>query len=115
MIDRARSLGFTPVIGTLTPRIGGGNIPSRNSQIVAAANLRGVPVVDHYSRFIQDGAGGLNLIDIEVFNGVTLRLHPTSEGYDVIAQTWFDEYLEGQIQADANVIVSPIISLLLDE
>lgn len=114
MIDRARAKGFTPVIGTLTPRIGGGNISSRNGQIKSAANTRNAPIVDHHQRFLQDGSGGFGLIDIEQFNGVTLRLHPNAEGYEVIARTWFDQYLKDEI-APNLITISPIISILLDD
>lgn len=116
MIDRARSLGFIPVIGTLTPR-DDRNVSNYNSTIVANANARGAPVVDHYSRFLQDGNGGLDLLDLELFfNGNLIRLHPTDEGYDVIAQTWFDQYLSNElVEVPPTLTVAPIIQLLLDD
>ncbi len=116
MIDRARSAGFVPVIGTITPRIDR-NVTPYNSRIVAAAQSRQAPIVDHYARFVQDGNGGLSLLDVEVFNGRTLRLHPTSEGYDVIARTWFDQFLKDAIEPERSGASSlvPVITLLLDE
>ncbi len=113
MIDRARSAGFIPVIGTLTPRIDR-NLSSLNGQIVATANSRGAPVVDHFSRFNQDGNNGLTLLDVENIFGGVLRLHPTSEGYDVIARTWFDQFLEDAIDPKPGAI-APIINLILDD
>jgi len=115
MIDRARSVGFTPIIGTLTPR-SDRNVSDYNAQIVANANARVAPIVDHYSRFLQDGNGGLDLLDLELFGGVSIRLHPTDEGYDVIAQTWFDLFLKNEIaEMPRTSTVSPIIELLLDD
>jgi len=115
MIDRARAQGFVPVIGTLTPRADR-NVSSYNTQIVAAANSRGAAVVDHYSRFLQDGNNGLSLLDTEFFGGQVLRLHPTSEGYDVIASTWFDQFLITAIAPEPDrVDISPIISLVLSD
>jgi len=113
MIDRARSAGFIPVIGTLTPRIDR-NLSSLNGRIVAAANSRGVPIVDHFSRFNQDGNNGLTLLDVENLFGRVLRLHPTSEGYDVIARTWFDQFLKDAIEPEP-VAIAPIINLILDD
>ncbi len=114
MIDRARSVGFTPIIGTLTPR-SDRNVSDYNAQVAATANLRGAPVVDHFTRFLQDGNGGLDLLDLEFFGGNPIRLHPTDEGYDVIAQTWFDQYLENEIvEIPQTAVVAPIIQLLLD-
>ncbi len=117
MIDRARSVGFTPIIGTLTPR-SDRDVSDYNAQVVANANFRGAPVVDHFTRFLQDGNGGLDLLDQEFFGGTPIRLHPTDEGYDVIAQTWFDQYLKNEIVATPpilKVIVAPIINLLLED
>lgn len=118
MIDRARSVGFTPIIGTLTPR-SDRNVSDYNAQIVANANIRSAPVVDHYTRFLQDGNGGLDLLDLEFFSGTPIRLHPTDEGYDVIAQTWFDQYLSNEIAAIIPPTpipnVAPIIMLVLDD
>ncbi len=112
MIDRARSLGFQPVIGTLTPR-DDRNVTPYNTAIVAAANSRGAPIVDHFSRFLQDGNGGLDLLDTEPIGSGTIRLHPSAEGYNVIAQTWFDQFLENVIEPN-RIVISPIINLLLD-
>jgi len=117
MIDRARSLGFTPIIGTLTPR-SDRNVSDYNAQVVANANLRGATVVDHFTRFLQDGNGGLDLLDLEFFGGNPIRLHPTDEGYDVIAKTWFDQFLENEIIAippASTPTLTPVIQLLLDD
>ncbi len=115
MIDRARSIGFIPIIGTLTPR-SDRNVSDYNAQIVANANARSAPVVDHYTRFLQDGNGGLDLLDLEFFSGVPIQLHPTDEGYDVIAQTWFDQYLENEIvEIPPKIPLAPVIQLLLND
>jgi len=118
MIDRARSLGYTPVVATLTPRADR-NLSSYNSQIVSNANSRNVPIVDLFSRYLQDGQNGLTLLDTEVFSGRVIRLHPNDAGYDVIAQTWFDQFLESEIEPLPIPIVSdflpPIINLLLED
>ena len=111
MIDRARAAGYIPVIGTLTPRIDR-DVTPYNQQIIAAANIRGVPVVDHFSRFWQFG---FDLLDVEVFNGSIVRLHPTAFGYTVIQQLWFDAFLANAIEPIGNIVISPILELLLDE
>jgi len=114
MIDRARSLGYTPVVGTLLPR-SDRNVSTYNAQIVSNANARSAAVVDHNSRFLQDGNGGLDLLDLEFFGGNPIRLHPTDEGYDVIARTWIDQYLMNEIAATPPPTVAPIFMLLLDD
>ena len=111
MIDRARAQGYIPVIGTLTPRIDR-DVSPYNQQIVAAANSRGVPVVDHFSRFWQFG---FDLLDVEIFNGSVVRLHPTATGYQVIARLWFDSFLVNAIEPVSPITISPIINLLLED
>ncbi|NND82207.1 MAG: SGNH/GDSL hydrolase family protein [Gammaproteobacteria bacterium] len=103
MIDRARAQGFIPVVGTLTPRASR-SVASVNSAIKSAASIKNAKLVDIFTLF--NAAGGMSLL----IDG----LHPTTAGYQVIAQSWFDEFLEQNIEAKSPVI-APIIFLLLDE
>lgn len=121
MIDMARSLGYTPVVGTLTPRDDQlSQVQSRNSQIATYASIKNALLVDHYARFINDPGGWPSLLVTEPsgITGQPIKLHPTEAGYLVIAQTWFDAALSSLIEPDPNAttnIIAPIISYLLDE
>ena len=45
-------------------------------------------------------------------------LHPSDRGYLVIAETWFDQFLDGRIAAEplaTNVTIAPVLFLLLDD
>jgi len=115
MIQKAREVGYTPIIGTLLPR-DDRDVSPYNAEIVAAANDEGAFVVDHYSRFLLQAEGWTTLLDQEVLSdGSMVRLHPNNHGYLVIAETWFDKRLRDIIAAESNIVISPILNLLLDE
>lgn len=116
MIDKARSAGYEPIIGTLTPRDDQlSQVLSRNPNIISNANAKNAFVVDHYSRFINEPGGWTTLINTEISsqNGNTIRLHPNDNGYFVIAENWFDSRLKDLIDLEVNI--APIIGLLLDD
>lgn len=118
MIDIARENGFIPVVSPLLPRnpatnsnVGAlQNIAAYNSEINAAINNRGADSVDLHARFINQVGGFQTLLE----DG----LHPSDEGYLVIAETWFNQFLQGVISAqpEANdFVIAPILFLLLEE
>ena len=110
MIDNARSLGYEPIIGTLTP-VEGRDVTPRNGQIKSAASSRNAFLVDHFNRFINEPGGWRELIELD--NGV--RLHPNDEGYRVIAQTWFDSRLKVVVPTSVDIgVLSAIFQLLLE-
>ncbi len=111
MIDKARAAGYEPIIGTLLP-VSNRNVEPRNAQIVSAAQSRGAFVVDHYTRFVNEPGGWQSLIELD--NGV--RLHPTDEGYFVVAENWFNSRLKNIIDPDFSPMsIIPAVDLLLLE
>lgn len=87
-IRNARSAGVQQVfLSTLTPAFafGGNMVPAMNDQIRALAASEGVVLVDAYAAF---GGQSTTLIGVD-------GLHPTTEGYQALAQTFF-----AQIQAN---------------
>jgi len=99
MIRRARSVGYTPIVGTVTP-------PVANN----------APVANHFGVFSQRPL--IDLVELETsgLTGLPIRLHPRDVGYQLIAQTWFDQVLSGLIEPVAEpVVVAPIIQLLLGD
>lgn len=122
MVFKARELGYIPVVGTLTPRDDqNSRVIARNAEIVQPQNLQGATLVDHYSRFVNDPGGPFSLLETEpssIPGKSPIRLHPTRDGYQVIAQTWFDAALSSLIEPDPDpktVTIAPIMSYLLDE
>ena len=101
MIDKARSAGYVPVIGSVPPL---GLSQTYNSRIRSAASTRSAPLVDIYAVF----KGNSGLFDPD-------GVHPTNTGYQLIAQKWFDDYLDGAIEPVLDPIMAPIIMLLLGE
>lgn len=115
MIQSARALGYTPVLGTLTPR-DDRDISPYNGAVSGAGSDEGVPVVDHYTRFVNQSGGWRSIVQQEVSTttGKLVRFHPTDEGYMVIAETWFDQYLRDVIKPEQSLI-TPIMLLLLED
>jgi len=105
IISGARAEGYTPVVGTLIRRADR-DITGYNNSIRNAAAAEGVTLVDMYNLF--NAAGGLSLL----FDG----LHPTEEGYRLIAGFWFEQYLQAAVKplGDASAVV-PFLQLLLLE
>jgi len=116
MIRKAQAAGYTPIIGTLTPR-DDRDITPYNAQIVNAANQEGVFIVDHFARFVAEPAGWRSLLEQEIslITGDLIRLHPTDHGYLVLAETWFDKRLKDIIEPDPELSITPLIYILLDD
>jgi lysophospholipase L1-like esterase len=110
MIDEARSLGYEPIIGTLTP-VSNRNVQPRNAQIASAASSKSAFLVDHFARFISEPGGWTQLIELD--NGV--RLHPNDTGYRVIAETWFEQRLIDVVPIDKSTAAMSAITILLLE
>lgn len=103
IIRGARSQGYIPIVSTLLRRADR-NITGYNSFIQSAAAAENATLIDMYDLFNK--AGGLSLL----FDGV----HPTENGYRIIAKLWFDEYLEAAIMPQpATQVIVPILQLLL--
>jgi lysophospholipase L1-like esterase len=105
MIDKAIVEGFLPVVATVPPRVNE-DVGARNYFI--KENAAGKATVVDVNKKITDAESekGYALL----YDGI----HPSLEGYDVIAQAWFDDFLEAAITQQAPVIL-PIISYLLDD
>jgi lysophospholipase L1-like esterase len=101
--------GFTPVVATIPPRQGEDVLP-RNSAIMTAADNKGIPLVDIYLAITNAGGSSDAAQNTLLDDGV----HPSPEGYQVIAQSWFDTFLAAAIEQQPPSI-APVISLLLDE
>lgn len=115
MIDRAISQEYVPIVATLTPRTDE-DVRSRNSAITSSVALRteeGAKLVDMY-RFFCAAAGNPDCPKAPFANLLVDTVHPNDDGYTVIVETWFNEFLAGAIEAQP-VIITPILQLLLDE
>lgn len=124
MVEIARDdYGFTPIVGNLLPRNSRNVNSIENPKIREAAIETGAIFVDQYSNFvaqdaIDDGiANNLSLHDLERSSrtNAIIRLHPSKEGYTVVAQHWFDATLQQLIEPKDDAVVAPIIMLLLDD
>ncbi len=93
-----------------------------NTEIESRTKAENTAFVNLYDRFVNHSGGFEELIDQEnasITNEV-IRLHPNDNGYLIIAETWFDEQLKGliptvAIATDNRIILTPVMSLLLDE
>jgi lysophospholipase L1-like esterase len=88
MLDEALISKVTPLLSTVTPACSSGPYDWMNSKVVyhnshlhALAQEKGVVVVDNYRAILS--YGGDRLYEDE-------KLHFTDEGYEIIAQQWFD-------------------------
>lgn len=110
MIDRANNLGFTAVVSTILPcDVCSNNVDTINNFILSTVNQRkgagaDVHFVDNHAVVRSGWNAGLSDPD---------GIHPTDQGYALIAQNWFDEKLRELIRVD-TVPIAPIITLLLD-
>ncbi len=119
MIEIARSRGFTPIIGNLIPR-SDYNLGSYNSAIASAASNKNAPLVDHYSSFINFPNYSNVLLHLEesvTKPGVFIRLHPRVQGYQVIADNWFNTQLKNLVATaiPPTPYLGAISLLLLDD
>lgn len=122
MITKVRQQGasFTPIVANLLPRDDRDVIPA-NSQIEPEVLSDNTVFVDMYAAFINYPGGYTQLLGQETntFNNTLIRLHPNVTGYQVIAQTWFDQALAllvpAEIIPDPPPVLSPILMLLLDD
>jgi len=120
MIQEARSAGFTPIIGTITPR-DDRDIQPYNEQIVKGARAEGAPVVDLFARFIAQPGGWRTIVqqEVGVNSGNLVRFHPTDQGYLIIAETWFDRFLRAEIDPivpEPELInIVPMLDILLND
>jgi lysophospholipase L1-like esterase len=109
IISKSKAVGFTPVVATIPPREGENVLP-RNTAIRDAAVNQGIPLVDIYQAITNAGGSSNAAQNSLLDDGV----HPSPDGYQLIAQSWFDTFLAAAIEQQAPNI-APIISLLLDE
>ena len=114
MINIARGRGFTPIVGTTSPR-SDRNLSDTNQKIKDAAANRGAPVVDHFTAFNNYPGGPYTLMtsEISVTTGQPVQLHPTSDGYRFMAQNWFDGVLKNELISRASAAHIGAISILL--
>ncbi len=101
IIQSARRQGYIPIVGSI-PVNTVFNVSSYNQQIFNAA--------------VAEGADFVNINSAISFDMLADGVHPTPEGYRLIAQKWFDDYLEDNISIDGtgNPIITPVINLLLE-
>jgi hypothetical protein len=118
MIGISRNLGFTPIVGKVPPRTGGSSIPVLNSYIESAVNNANppAPLVDQYSVFGDCPNSCQSLMVYEQFTtGGAGYLHPSREGYQQMAQKWFDAQLQYIVEKKRPVTSGAALLLLLDE
>jgi lysophospholipase L1-like esterase len=91
MVLEAKLASVLPMIATIPPQRAGGvrnrdrvaaMIPGFNDQIRAMASRQGITVVDVYGTLSKD----MSLIGVD-------DLHPTVQGYEVMAQVFYDAIL----------------------
>jgi len=99
IVQSARRQGFIPVVGSITINTVF-DVTSYNQQIFNAA--------------IAEGAAFVNINGAINVSQLADQLHPSQLGYQLIAQKWFDDFLEENIAKDANPTITPIYNLLLD-
>lgn len=92
VIRTAKNRGTIPILGTITPfdpwgprgsphRLG--EIYTRNIRIRELAQEENIELADHFVIFNND----FSLLD-------STGLHPNDQGYEVLAQTWFEAIME---------------------
>ena len=108
MVDAVRQAGATPILSTLTPDINTPkDIAGTNQAIKALAKSKNVILADMYAAVTAN------------WNALTSDgLHPNQEGYQALADVWFDvllKQLEPQQPPRArSTDLTPILQLLLD-
>ncbi len=112
MIRSANANGYTALVSSIPPcDLCANNVVNINSSISREVQRQidsgaDAHFVDNHS--VLRGGWNTALSDPD-------GVHPTDEGYKVIAQKWFDDKLEQLIKPELMHTLSPVISLLLDE
>jgi lysophospholipase L1-like esterase len=109
IISKSEAVGFTPVVATIPPRIGE-DVGPRNTAIKNAAAKPDIPLVDVYQAITNAGGSTSAAQNSLLDDGI----HPSPEGYQLIAQSWFDTFLAAAIEQQP-LSIAPVISLLLDQ
>ncbi len=118
MIDRANAQGFTALVSSIIPCDICGNsasfVNTVNSSIRSNVQQRINAGADAY--FVDNFAAVRPLWNPALPNSYVDPdgIHPTDEGYAVIARNWFSSRLEQLIEQDP-LTITPIIGLLLDD
>jgi len=112
MIQRANTEGFTAVVSSILPcDVCSFDVPTLNSDIINGVvrqfNL-GADV--HFA----DNHAAVRADWVSLFSDPD-GIHPNDTGYAVIARNWFDAQLSQLIEPDSQFVLSPIISLLLED
>jgi len=94
MIAIARENKTVPILGTLVPAVGEHAgwepfIEALNPKILALCNEEGVPCADHYRAFVNNSA----YIEMPYALLSADGLHPNSEGYELMAETWREQLM----------------------
>lgn len=118
MIDKSRAFGTLPVLATIIPLR---NLPG--DPMVDPGNLATMDLNDRIRQLAQDK--GVTLVDqFQAFSNYpdyryTLYSdfhHPNGQGYDLMAETWFNGVLgirvEGSVSLIQNAINFPVFGLL---
>jgi lysophospholipase L1-like esterase len=118
MINKTRAAGsnFIPVVANLTPRSDYA-VEVQNSRIESEVALDNTPLVRLYEAFVNYSGGYTQLLGLEnsYLTNQPIWLHPNVTGYQVIAQTWFDQALKDLIEPDPISITGALLLLLLDD
>jgi lysophospholipase L1-like esterase len=118
MINKTRAAGanFIPVVANLLPR-SDLDVRPQNSRIVSEAAVANTPLVRLFEAFVDYPNGYTRLLGEETSSrtGQRIRLHPNVTGYQLIAQTWFDEALKDLIEPDPTFNPAAVLMLLLDD
>ena len=106
---RSISRGFVPIIGTIAPcKCSNTSLPTQNSAITSRYNAmrnqgREVYLVDQYNLLRGD------IDNLLIGDGI----HPNADGYQRIAQNWFNYALKDLIEA--NTSISAIVNFILED
>jgi lysophospholipase L1-like esterase len=108
MVDKSLAFGTIPVLGTIIPlrNLPGdpptdpGNVATMtlNNAIKQLAQDKGITMVDQFQAFINYPNYQYTLFSD--------RHHPNAQGYDVIADTWFDGLLDTRLSGSILVLLN---------
>ena len=114
---RAEGNNFIPIVATVTPRDDHAVEPL-NSAIALMVQSDGTVLVNPYQACVDSPGGFGSLLGEETSSvtGKRIKLHPNVSGYNLIAQTWFDQALAGLIEPDSSVFpTAGALFLLLND